>query len=64
MLPCLLTFRSFPITLWHHPTLAPWTVLGNALMAMLGIGVKVNMLPVVALGVGVGVDYGIYLFER
>jgi predicted RND superfamily exporter protein len=26
--------------------------------------VKVNTLPVVALGVGVGVDYGIYLFER
>jgi predicted RND superfamily exporter protein len=33
-------------------------------MAMLGIGVKVNTLPVVALGVGVGVDYGLYLFER
>ena len=33
-------------------------------MAMLDIGVKVNTLPVVALGVGVGVDYGIYLFER
>ncbi|HWH42828.1 MAG TPA: MMPL family transporter, partial [Usitatibacter sp.] len=34
-----------------------------ALMAMLGIGMKVNTLPVVALGVGVGIDYGIYLFE-
>jgi hypothetical protein len=44
--------------------LALVTVLCNALMAMLGIGVKVNTLPVVALGVGVGVDYGIYLFER
>src|SRR5882672_4389398 len=32
-------------------------------MAVLGIGMKVNTLPVVALGVGVGVDYGIYLFE-
>jgi predicted RND superfamily exporter protein len=32
-------------------------------MASLGIGMKVNTLPVVALGVGVGVDYGIYLFE-
>jgi predicted RND superfamily exporter protein len=32
-------------------------------MATLGIGMKVNTLPVVALGVGVGVDYGIYLFE-
>src|SRR5262249_58523227 len=33
------------------------------LMAALGIGMKVNTLPVVALGVGVGIDYGIYLFE-
>jgi predicted RND superfamily exporter protein len=44
--------------------LALVTVLCNALMAMLNIGLKVNTLPVVALGVGVGVDYGIYLFER
>jgi len=64
MVLCLLTFRSFPITLCVILPLALVTVLCNALMAMLGIGVKVNTLPVVALGVGVGVDYGIYLFER
>jgi uncharacterized protein len=64
MLLCLITFRSFPITLCIILPLALVTVLCNALMAMLGIGVKVNTLPVVALGVGVGVDYGIYLFER
>ena len=40
------------------------SVLCNALMATLGIGLKVSTLPVIALGVGVGVDYGIYLFER
>jgi hypothetical protein len=61
---CLLTFRSLPITLCVILPLALVTVLCNALMAMLDIGVKVNTLPVVALGVGVGVDYGIYLFER
>ena len=61
---CLLAFRSLPITLCVVLPLALVTVLCNALMAMLGIGVKVNTLPVVALGVGVGVDYGIYLFER
>ena len=33
-------------------------------MAMFGIGLKVATLPVMALGVGVGVDYGIYLYER
>ena len=33
-------------------------------MVLLNIGLKVSTLPVLALGVGVGVDYGIYLFAR
>jgi predicted RND superfamily exporter protein len=33
-------------------------------MAMLDIGLKVSTLPVAALGVGIGVDYGIYLYGR
>ena len=33
-------------------------------MPLLGIGLKVSTLPVIALGVGVGVDYGIYLYDR
>ena len=33
-------------------------------MAHLGIGVKVATLPVIALGVGIGVDYGIYIYSR
>lgn len=61
---CLLAFRSVRITLCIIIPLAIVTVLCNAVMTTLGIGVKVNTLPVVALGVGVGVDYGIYLFER
>ena len=60
---CLLTFRSWRITLCIVLPLGLVTVLCYALMAMLGIGMKVNTLPVVALGVGVGIDYGIYLFE-
>jgi predicted RND superfamily exporter protein len=40
------------------------SILCNALMASLAIGLKVSTLPVIALGVGVGVDYGIYLYER
>ncbi|NMG00292.1 efflux RND transporter permease subunit [Aromatoleum toluolicum] len=61
---CLAMLRSLPATLCIVLPLALVTVLCNAMMARLGIGVKVNTLPVVALGVGVGVDYGIYLFER
>jgi predicted RND superfamily exporter protein len=30
----------------------------------MGLGVKVATLPVLALGVGIGVDYGIYLYSR
>jgi hypothetical protein len=60
---CLATFRSWRITLCIVLPLGLVTVLCYALMAMLGIGMKVNTLPVVALGVGVGIDYGIYLFE-
>ncbi|SFB01258.1 hypothetical protein SAMN04515620_11265 [Collimonas sp. OK607] len=61
---CLVTFRSIRITLCIILPLALVTLLCNAIMAMLGIGVKVNTLPVIAISVGVGVDYGIYLFER
>jgi len=61
---CLITFRSLRLTLCVILPLALVTVLCNAVMVLLDIGLKVNTLPVVALGVGVGVDYGIYLFER
>ncbi|POF43841.1 transporter [Pseudomonas laurylsulfativorans] len=63
-LMCFLTFRSWKAVLCIIAPLAVVSVLCNALMALLGIGLKVATLPVVALGVGVGVDYGIYLFER
>ncbi|HYQ53014.1 RND family transporter [Pseudomonas sp. NPDC089396] len=61
---CWLTFGSLRAVLCILVPLAIVAVLCNALMAMLGIGLKVATLPVMALGVGVGVDYGIYLYER
>jgi len=61
---CLLEFRSWRATLCIILPMAIVAVLCNALMAVLGIGLKVSTLPVIALGVGVGVDYGIYLYER
>src|SRR6058998_862583 len=39
------------------------SILCEALMVALGIGVKVATLPVVALGVGIGVDYALYLLS-
>ncbi|WP_175650495.1 efflux RND transporter permease subunit [Pseudomonas sp. Marseille-P9899] len=61
---CWLTFLSVRAVLCILVPLAIVAILCNALMAMLGIGLKVATLPVMALGVGVGVDYGIYLYER
>ena len=63
-LSCWLTFGSFRAVLCILVPLAIVAILCNALMATLGIGLKVATLPVMALGVGVGVDYGIYLYER
>ena len=62
ILLCLLNFRSLRITACIIVPLVLTSVLAQALMAMLGIGVKVATLPVIALGVGIGVDYGIYIY--
>jgi predicted RND superfamily exporter protein len=61
---CLITFRSVRATLCIVLPLAVVSYLGYALMVYLDIGLKTSTLPVVALGVGIGVDYGIYLFAR
>ncbi len=59
-----LSFRSAVAVFCIIIPLGLTTVLCQALMAYLGIGLKVATLPVVALGVGVGVDYGIYIYNR
>ncbi len=61
---CYLTFLSWRASLCILLPLALVSILANAVMVLLNIGLKVSTLPVVALGVGVGVDYGIYLFAR
>ena len=59
-----ITFRSWRAVVCIILPLALTSVLGQALMAFLGIGVKVATLPVIALGVGIGVDYGIYIYSK
>lgn len=36
----------------------------TAFMVIMGIGLDVNSLPILAIGIGVGIDYGIYLVSR
>lgn len=61
---CLITFRSIRATVCIVLPLAIVSFLSYALMAWLEIGLKTSTLPVVALGVGIGVDYGIYIFSK
>jgi predicted RND superfamily exporter protein len=61
---CLLSFRSVMAALCIVLPLALVSLLTYALMAVLEIGLKVSTLPVVALGAGIGVDYGIYIYSR
>lgn len=63
ILLCLIMFRSIRVTICIILPLMLTSILGQALMAVLGIGVKVATLPVIALGVGIGVDYGIYIYN-
>ena len=61
MLLCAMTFRSWRAVVVAVLPLMLTSVLAEALMAALGMGVKVATLPVVALGVGIGVDYALYI---
>jgi predicted RND superfamily exporter protein len=60
---CFLTFRSWRAVVVAVVPLMVTSVLCEALMVALGIGVKVATLPVIALGVGIGVDYALYLLS-
>lgn len=60
---CLITFRSWRATLVALLPLVLTSIPCEALMVVMGIGVKVATLPVIALGVGIGVDYALYLLS-
>lgn len=60
---CFIAFRSWRAVICAILPLMLTSILANALMVKLGIGVKVATLPVIALGVGVGVDYALYLLS-
>jgi predicted RND superfamily exporter protein len=60
---CFITFRSWRAVVVAIVPLVVTSILCEALMVVLGIGVKVATLPVTALGVGIGVDYALYLLS-
>lgn len=60
---CLLSFRSVKATIAVVAPLFVVSTLAQALMTYLQIGLTVSTMPVIALGVGIGVDYGIYILS-
>ncbi|MFK4751487.1 efflux RND transporter permease subunit [Oceanobacter antarcticus] len=60
---CFITFRSWRAVIVAVLPLVVTSILCEALMVLLDIGVKVSTLPVIALGVGIGVDYALYLLS-
>ncbi len=61
---CLITFRSICAVICIIVPLALTSLLCQALMVHMGIGLHISTLPVIALGIGIGVDYGIYIYSR
>jgi hypothetical protein len=63
ILLCWITFRNWRAVLAAILPLMLTSVLAEALMVALGMGVKVATLPVIALGVGIGIDYALYVLS-
>jgi hypothetical protein len=61
---CVLTFRSIMAGLILIIPLAISQIVSEVFMLWYGIDLNINSLPVAAIAVGIGIDYGIYLMAR
>ena len=61
---CALGFRSLIAGLLFVGVVLLSNTFGMALMAYWNVGLNVNTLPVISLGIGFGEDYGIYIVSR
>jgi hypothetical protein len=61
---CVIAYRSTQAGLFFLPTVVLSNTITFAYMSLNEIGLNVNTLPVAALGIGLGVDYGFYIADR
>jgi predicted RND superfamily exporter protein len=61
---CVISFRSFMAGVILIIPLAISQLLSDMFMYIKGIDLNINSLPVAAIAVGIGIDYGIYLLAR
>ena len=64
MASVMVTYRSLASGLLVFLVLALAVMLNRAFMSLRDIGLNVNTLPVTSVGVGLGVDYAIYMLDR
>ncbi|MFQ5665075.1 MAG: MMPL family transporter [Candidatus Binatia bacterium] len=60
----IFTYRSFVAGLFMLTPLLVANGIVNAYMGARGIGININTLPIVTVGVGFGIDYGLYIVSR
>lgn len=60
----LFTYRSFSCGLFLLGPLICSNIIVNAYMALNNIGINIHTLPLVTVGVGFGIDYGLYIVSR
>lgn len=60
----ILTYREWRGALCCVLPLILSTIIGNWFLTAASIGLKISTLPVLAIAVGIGVDYGIYEYNR
>ena len=61
---CTLAYRSFLAGGFFVITLLIANFFTLSVMSLAGIGLNINTIPVISLGVGLGVDYGLYIVSR
>jgi hypothetical protein len=73
IIPAAMALIFVFVTLFYWSFAAGWmmflvmtfcTVATYAYMGIAGIGIDVNTVPIIAVGIGVGIDYSIYMMDR
>ena len=64
LMTCSFAYRTFAAGILLLLPVNFSNVLLASVMVIMGIGLDVNSLPIAAIGIGVGIDYGIYLLSR
>lgn len=64
MVACIVVYRSSAAGMFFMVPVVVSNVATFAFMAVMDIGMNINTVPVAALGIGLGVDYALYICDR